>query len=224
MRHSTVKLTFTEDQIQALFGHEAAEDEVPNGLVEYYIKSSTYDQVVTSLPLRILVGHKGIGKSALFQVAIAEDREARRLALVVQPDDVIEIGRQTADFLLTIRNWKTGLVNLLAAKAIAYMGISDERSREGLASYGGRLIEFLKSILASHIEDMDLEPNKRLIARHFIHTPEISVYIDDLDRGWQEPHEDITRISALLNAIRDIARENRGIHFESLSARMYISW
>ena len=96
--------------------------------VEDYIKSSTYDQVVTSLPLRILVGHKGIGKSALFQVAIAEDREARRLALVVQPDDVIEIGRQTADFLLTIRNWKTGLVNLLAAKAIAYMGISDERS------------------------------------------------------------------------------------------------
>ena len=69
----TNNLSFDEAQIQRMFGHEAAEDEDLDRLREYYFKTSTYDQVVTDLPLRILVGHKGIGKSALFQVAMAID-------------------------------------------------------------------------------------------------------------------------------------------------------
>ena len=56
-------LAFDERSIQQLFGHEAAEDEDPRRLREYYFKTSVYDQVKADLPLRILVGHKGIGKS-----------------------------------------------------------------------------------------------------------------------------------------------------------------
>jgi hypothetical protein len=44
------QLTFSEAEIQALFGHEAAEDEDPARLWQYYLKSSVYDQVVTDLP------------------------------------------------------------------------------------------------------------------------------------------------------------------------------
>jgi SOS response regulatory protein OraA/RecX len=44
-------LSFTETEIQSLFGHEAAEDEDPARLREYYFKSATYDQVVTDLYL-----------------------------------------------------------------------------------------------------------------------------------------------------------------------------
>src|SRR6266540_3457586 len=112
------QLSFSEVEIQKLFGHEAAEDEDPNRLREYYFKPSTFEQVVTDLSLRILVGHKGIGKSALFQVAIAEDRDAQRLTLVVKPDDVIEIANDTTNFLQTIRAWKVGLTELLVSKAI----------------------------------------------------------------------------------------------------------
>lgn len=51
---------------------------------------------------------------------------------------------------------------------------------------------------------------------------EVTVYIDDLDRGWQSRPQDITRISALLNAVRDIANENRGIRFRiSLRSDVY---
>ncbi len=67
---------FTEENIRKLFGHEAAEDEDIDRLKEYYFKNDTYAQVATDLPFRILVGHKGIGKSALFQIAMAEDKEA----------------------------------------------------------------------------------------------------------------------------------------------------
>src|SRR5580704_6449481 len=155
-----MKLKFTEEQIQALFGHEAAEDELPSRLRQYYIKSSTYDQVVTSLPLRILVGHKGIGKSALFQIAMAEDREAGRLTLVVQPDDVIEIGQETGDFLRTIRNWKAGLIDLLAAKAMAGLGTASQGWKERFKSHGGRLVEFLLATLQSPVDYISLDPPK----------------------------------------------------------------
>ena len=62
-------MQFNEVEIQKLFGHEAAEQESPERLKEYYFKNNTYNQIVVDLPLRILVGHKGIGKSALFKVA-----------------------------------------------------------------------------------------------------------------------------------------------------------
>ena len=54
-------MDFEEYELQRLFGHEAAEDEDPERLREYYFKGKTYSQVVNDLPLRIVVGHKGVG-------------------------------------------------------------------------------------------------------------------------------------------------------------------
>ncbi len=216
-------LNFSEETIQQLFGHEAAEDEIPERLREYYFKSSVYDQVVTDLSLRILVGHKGIGKSALFQVAIAEDRDAQRLTLVVKPDDVIEIANDTTNFLQTIRAWKVGLTELLVSKAIVGLdAVADDGWRERLRRTGGRLIEFLRASIESPENYFEISPTKQLVAQAFLKRSEISVYIDDLDRGWQGRQQDITRISALLNAVRDIANENRGVRFRiSLRSDVY---
>src|ERR1035441_9591324 len=76
---------FSETVIQKLFGSEAAEDEDPKRLREYYFKSSTFEQVTANLPLRILVGHKGIGKSALFKIAISEDEENCKFQILIRP-------------------------------------------------------------------------------------------------------------------------------------------
>lgn len=72
-------MDFEEYELQRLFGHEAAEDEDPTRLREYYFKGKAYSQVVNDLPLRIVVGHKGVGKSALFQVAINDELAQNRL-------------------------------------------------------------------------------------------------------------------------------------------------
>jgi hypothetical protein len=218
-----VALRFSEETIQKLFGHEAAEDEAPERLREYYFKSSVYNQVVTDLPLRILVGHKGIGKSALFQIAIAEDHDAHRLALVVKPDDVIGIANDTADFLHTIRAWKVGLTELLAGKAIAGLhAIPDDEWRDRLRRAEGKLIEFLRASIDGPQKYFEVPPDKGLVAQAFMKRSVITVYIDDLDRGWQGRPQDITRISTLLNAVRDITNENRGIRFRiSLRSDVY---
>jgi hypothetical protein len=117
-------LDFSEMEIQKLFGHEAAEDEDPDRLREYYFKSSTYEQITTDLPLRILVGHKGIGKSALFQMAMSEDKDHSRLSILIKPDDIVGLGTTTDDFLKTIREWKDGLLEIIISKALNYTGIS----------------------------------------------------------------------------------------------------
>lgn len=72
-------MEFNEYELQRLFGHEAAEDEDPQRLKDYYFKSKVYSQVVNDLPLRIIVGHKGIGKSALSKLQLMRRQKIKGL-------------------------------------------------------------------------------------------------------------------------------------------------
>ena len=214
-------ITFSEQELQKLFGHEAAEDEDPDRLREYYFKTNTYEQVAADLPLRILVGHKVIGKSALFQVAIAEEREDSRLTILIRPDDVIGLGIDTSDFLKTIREWKAGLSEIIARKVLAAVGASDDGWQSRLKKHGGALLAFLDDTFKGKANISTL-PAKKALVEKFLKVGRISVYIDDLDRGWQGRREDTNRISALLNAVRDISTESRGVNFKvSLRSDVY---
>jgi len=205
-------LVFNEETIRRIFGHEAAEDEDQERLKEYYLKSSTYEQATADLPIRVLVGHKGVGKSALFQVAIADDDAANRLALVVQPDDIAGMAEDTHDFLKTVRAWKIGLSELLATKALTGLGASTDSVSDVTKRLGGRLTEFLLTTVKDP-KAVSLNPAKKAIAAAFMKNQQFTVYLDDLDRGWQGRAQDITRISALLNAVRDLSNENKNIRF-----------
>lgn len=214
-------MNFSEYELQKLFGHEAAEDEDPQRLREYYFKSKVYSQVVNDLPLRIVVGHKGIGKSALFQVAIDEETESNRLTLLIKPDDIIGIGEDTDNFLKLIRDWKTGINEIIAKKALTSFGLLHDDWKGKLNQYGGIALDFLISTLKID-NTLNLTESKRSVLTSFLKNNKISVYIDDLDRGWQGRKHDIQRISALLNAVRDISTENRGIFFRvSLRSDVY---
>lgn len=59
-------IEFTEPNIKRLFGTYDGEGENSERLKEYYLKTSTYRQIKADVPISILVGHKGIGKSSLF--------------------------------------------------------------------------------------------------------------------------------------------------------------
>lgn len=208
-------IAFTEDSIQQLFGHEAAEDENPSRLKEYYFKSSVFKRMVTDQPFRILVGHKGIGKSALLKVAIAEDQVNNTVPVFIQPNDILDLGIDTHDFLKTVRSWQRGLSNIVVRKALRALeldGFSPDRSFDdgNPMSVSEILRDELLSIETSRYPDSQQERIWALIEGR---ANTLKVYIDDLDRGWQGRKEDVTRISALLNAIRDITRESKGVQF-----------
>ncbi len=214
-------MDFTEQNIAALFGHEAAEDEDIERLKSYYLKGAVYDQVANDLPIRILVGHKGIGKSALFHVSMAEDAQAGRLAILIKPDDIAGIGDDEQNFLKLIREWKLGITEIISRKALVNFGMLRDDWRGKLNQYGGKFIDFLQTTLRAE-NYANLASAKQRVIDDFLQNGKIFVYLDDLDRGWQGNRHDVKKLSALLNAVRDLASECKGVCFRiSLRSDVY---
>lgn len=213
-------MEFTEENIVQLFGQEAAEDEEFDRLQSYYFKSKTHKKVTADLPLRILVGHKGIGKSAIFTIARHEDEKFNKLSILIRPDDIAAVGVVSNDFSTLIRDWKEGLIKIVVDKVIEKIGVTHVTS---LPSKTGELIRYLKGLFQKTIDDhVDLTDINRSLINRFLQDSKIIVYIDDLDRGWQSKEHDITRISALLNAVRDLSNDNKGLQFRiSLRTDVY---
>lgn len=205
---------FDDQTIQALFGFEDAESENPTRLKEYFLKKDTYERVITDLPVRILVGHKGTGKSALFRVAMSEERDKCNLPILIKPDDIAELGLEQTNFLIRVRQWKQGLIKIIGEKVFNVFGIEDSSTLGKLSNIGLRLLGFLTESVKKLQENVELSEAQKLLIRDFLNKKKIVVYLDDLDRGWEGRKDDIIRISALLNAIRDIASDNDGLLFK----------
>lgn len=206
---------FTEEVIYELFGNEAAEGENLQRLKEYYFKGRTYEQISSSVPLRILVGHKGIGKSALFKVAMAEDIDEKGfLAVVIKPDDVVGIQSEGGDFLGDIKNWKQGIIKIITEKVLDSLGVENTNSiLSKVTWHTGQVIETLERCILDGVKRAKNGGHENSSAHRFLQTKTIVIYIDDLDRGWKGRPQDIERISALLNAVRDLSGENEGVRF-----------
>jgi hypothetical protein len=206
-------ISFNEITIRQLFGHEAAEDEDIEQLKKYYFKNKVYERFVVDLPLRILVGHKGTGKSALFKMSIQEDIEKGYLPIQIQPNDIIDINTAPNDFLKSIREWEQRLTEKICKKVLVSLGVNSESNWDIVKGVSGKILSHITDSVKSEKYNIDLNPTKQLLLNNFLKNNKIIVYIDDLDRGWVGKKEDITRLSALLNAARDIINENKGIHF-----------
>jgi len=215
-------LSFSDENIQSLFGYEDAESESLDRLKEYYFKKDTFKRVVSDLPIRILVGHKGTGKSALFKVAISEEKEKGNLPILIKPDDIAELGKSDENFLLRIRQWKYGLTKIIGLKVLSELGVENESFTNKLGQFGIKLISFISESVKTIKDNVDLSSTQKLLIDRFLEHKKIIIYIDDLDRGWSGNKDDISRISALLNAIRDMANDNPGLIFKlSLRSDVY---
>lgn len=214
-------MDFTEENIASLFGHEAAEDEDLERLKGYYFKGNVYNQIANDLPIRILVGHKGIGKSALFHIAMSEETQRGKLSLLIKPDDIAGIGENETDFLKLIREWKSGITEIISKKALVSFGLLHDGWRGKLNEYGGKFIDYLQATFRAD-NYANLQQSKKLVVDDFLKSGKIYVYLDDLDRGWQGNTKDIRKLSALINAVRDIASESKGVSFRiSLRSDVY---
>jgi hypothetical protein len=202
---------FDEDTIQKLFGNEAAENETLARLREYYVKSDVYERMLTVAPLRVLVGHKGIGKSALITVAMNEARDRSEVCALVKPDDIVEVASEDKPLNVLIRDWKSGLSRILAAKLLESLGAESKTAK--LVSGAGKLIELVAGSIQAGNVTLSLDPAKKALAEAFMKQRRLTVYLDDLDRGWEGKPSDIKRISALLNAVRDLSSDNEGLAF-----------
>lgn len=218
------RMIFSEEQIQGLFGYEAAEDEKLSRLKSYFFKNDAFSKVRADLPLRILVGHKGIGKSAIFRIAYQENVSNEKLALWIRPDDIADlcdVSDESQDFLKLIRAWKDGLEKLIYDLVIENVGdhVENDTVRPHLTK-GLKVLNSVVSLFKS--EKFNIDGAKEAVATNFLKQQSIYVYIDDLDRGWTGNASSIRRISALLSAVRDLSNANEGLYFRiSLRSDVY---
>lgn len=202
---------FDDETIQRLFGTDTAEDENPERLKEYFFKNKSYQNIRSNLPLRILVGHKGIGKSALLRMSHLEDIDKGILSLWIQPNDLILERSTQLTFLEKIAGYKKLISRAIYHKALENLGIQGgEAPTITLQNAGKQIISALveKAIKATGA-DADKETDR--IRKLFTKEQEIRVYIDDIDRGWKATQDDINNISALVNASRDLTNEDQRI-------------
>lgn len=202
---------FDDETIQKLFGTDTAEDEDPVRLKEYFFRNKSYQNIRSNLPLRILVGHKGIGKSALLRMSHLEDQENGVLSLWIQPNDLILENSASKPFLEKIAGYKVLISRAIYAKAIEALGVSsDDSPKVTLQNAGKQIITALvEKVIAKSGADVDEQTAR--IRRAFTNDREIRIYIDDIDRGWKATEDDINNISALVNASRDMTNEDQRI-------------
>ena len=180
-------ITFTDEVVSKLFGKEAAEDEDFERLQSYYIKSRTHERLTANLPLRILVGHKGIGKSAIFTIARHEDKENNYVSILIRPDDIANIGKDEEDFDAIIRSWKTGLLQIITYKICEciHFPLSGNQVGKEYAGLITQFLPFIKQFFQKKLKDRGIMDTDRLVVENFLRTNRIIVYVDDLDRGWE---------------------------------------
>lgn len=204
---------FTAETIYEIFGNEDAENENPERLKQYFFRNQAYDSLKADLPIRILVGHKGVGKSALLKMSHLEDADDGVLSLWIRPNDVFSgVDLEAKNFLGLIENWKVGLSTLIVKKSLEAADQFEEASLVGSITGGAR---HLLSSLGRHFKNVaeGLDDEGKTLVERFRRGQRIRVYLDDLDRGWEARKSDISNISALLNAVRDMAGEDNKIQF-----------
>lgn len=159
----------------------------------------------------------------MFKVAMSEDREKGDLPIMIRPDDIAELGRSDENFLLKIKQWKWGLIKIIGEKVLTEFSINPEEYSSKLGQFGIKILSFVADTLSGAIADkVSLNPTQKLMKEKYLAEHKIIVYIDDLDRGWEGKRDDILRISALLNSIRDLANDNSGLRFKvSLRSDVY---
>ena len=196
------KVSFDDETLHSLFGAEDAENERPERLKQYFFKNKAFDSLMALLPIRILVGHKGVGKSALLKMAYLEDCDRKQFAIWVRPDDIQEIwNKKEQNLNVLIDAWKKGLVNLIFKKTVERLGRSDDEEQYGPTIY---TLNALFDSVREYLQSNTIKVIDAALIAQFLKNQVLRIYIDDLDRGWEAQRSDILNLSALLNAIRDL--------------------
>ncbi len=220
---------FSPVNIPKIFGYEDAADEDTKRLKEYFFKRNDYASVKSDLPLSIVVGFKGVGKSALLKIAYEEDKEESRPTLWIRPDDVVEMVDELStdiEFSKMVLLWKRGIAKLIASRiasdwlfvmgddtksALMWAQKSGYRSRDFIQKTISLLQPKIKKALHTESDYIPNNNGEHHIVARLLQDKQIVLYFDDLDAGWEATLNERKKLSALLLALRNMTTDIPGI-------------
>lgn len=221
---------FEAENIPKIFGHEDADDENVQRLKEYFFKRSDYDTIKSNLPLSIVVGFKGVGKSALLKIAFEEDSNENIPALWIRPDDIIEmvdeLSTNNLEFSKMVLLWKRGIAKLIASRiASDWLLIYGDDAKSALMwaqETGYRNRDFIQKVLSllkpstekyinSENNTTPHQKGEHHIIQRLMKDKNIVLYFDDLDAGWEATDTQRRKLSALILALRNMTTDIPGL-------------
>jgi hypothetical protein len=192
------------------FGAPAAERDIERGLDEYFVESEAYNRVRAGAK-RILIGGRGIGKSALFQVLARRERDAGSYVIELSPEDYsYELLTQTMASEAR-GSWAKQGAYAAAWKYLIYVLIMKEVSTRRIQlgkGAGGQIYTYIRdhhtnrqasklAALVSYLKRME---------GFKIGKYEASVRARELEKLYK-----LEEINHLLPALREVARRRRVI-------------
>ena len=134
------------------FGAPSAERDIERGLEEYFVESEAYNRVRSGAK-RIVVGNRGIGKSAISQVLARRERDEGSYVIELSPEDYsYELLSQTMASEHS-GSWAKLGAYAVAWKYLIYVLIMKEVSRRKVHLKKGEASRIYKYIRDHHAND-----------------------------------------------------------------------
>lgn len=203
---------FSAEDMRLLLGSEQAEDGDEARLCEFFFTPIVYKEITDSTRLKVLVAHKGVGKSTIFHYARSQEANGGE-HLFVDKDEILCIDIPSEmPFGLQVTRWVAGLRGLFARMVCAHsLRVADAAMLDVLQAYITSANKPIQDLLSAQ-PPKDVEFPKALLHKLLdqFHEHLYVFYLDDLDYGWGHSSgsvNDIERLAALLEALRRLQSE-----------------
>jgi hypothetical protein len=206
--------SFDDQTIRALFGCADAESEDDKSFSQLFVASGTFERFKELLPLRIVVGNKGTGKTAFIKKIHSEINHTQKyIPILIDPFILDEIGGPAPDDpIAATKHWRIVFARIAASRIL-----SDKLPDSILQNAGQNFSssqQFLNWILSfsskrtSGVTDILLP---KIIVRP--DSSKIVFLVDDLDAGYDGTMKKLQYIYNFLLAARMVSTKESGIYF-----------
>lgn len=240
------------------FGTPSAERDMGRGLEKCFIESPAY-QRVDSGAKTIVLGNRGTGKSAIFQIRAKRDRAAGNNVIELSPEDYSYELLSATLRAESAGAWAKHGAYAAAWKYLIYVLVMKEISKKGMRLAKGAGAEIYKyvrdnhasgqlgslSLLVSYLKRLEgikvgpfaagfrtreldrlykLEEIHHLLPslRRVLDSRRVSVFVDELDRGWDSSEDAKAFVSGLFQACVSINELHPNLRvFVSLRQELY---
>lgn len=210
--HRAMSIRLSPENVAKLFGTEAAEDEHSDRFKQYSLKGKSFEGFYNEMPLRIIVGYKGSGKSAILRISKQEDDSFGIPNVWLTHSNIneyVKLISSSEDLSEKINAWTISLGKSIVKQLVEnylHSRIEDNVLAKGSYNFSNKNAIFY-NLQTTYFNTTGA---RLKIAPE---TYKIKVYIDDIDVGWNGSPSHISTISALLNALRILNRNNQQFLF-----------
>lgn len=212
--------TLDASTIHELFGSFDAEQENIARFRDYFVTNSFYENFCANFPLRIAVGNKGAGKSAILRALQIEDggRPEYICVPLTASDLVAKADNLPSDGLKAINHWKA----IFAAEAAGQ--ILTQSVSERMSPDWGRMLSSLPDFFSwvAKMASVKTKGASDIAIRSGLdlnRVKQIVFYVDDLDKGWDGRYAGLHFVNSILNACYEVGKREQNIRF-----RLAIRW